>query len=158
MADATLVQPTPELIQQFAADMRGDDLAEVLAGGFPDALTAVTTSVELSEAVWAGVYKGKCGAMWGLAPIKRSVLGCADEAQMWFLTAEQFQNYPRAFIRPAKTVLDACLSKYVVLRNLIDARYRKAVMFAQAMGALVHPAVPYGPMNMPFHPFEFRRR
>ena len=149
-ADLTLAAGTLEHAAALAPTLRPEDLAEVQACGFKNALHALHVAVEGSKVSWACLVDGEVAAMFGVGD------GPGGE-QLWFLTGQGFVQHARLFVARAKGVMRRLLEHHATLEQHIDARYQAAVRWAKWLGFEVGEPVPYGPAGQLFHPARIRR-
>lgn len=135
---------------ELAKTLRPEDLAEVQACGFLDAVQALNLAIAGSKVSWACLVDGRVAAMFGVGD------GPGGE-QVWFLTGRLFLEHARLFVSRAKEVMRRLLEHHAQLQNHIDARYPAAVRWAKWLGFEVGEPVPYGPHGQLFHPAHIRR-
>jgi hypothetical protein len=143
----------PGDLDPVAANMRAEDVAEVWASGGYTPREALDHSVSLS---------GECHTVWmDRTPI--ALFGVATVGAgpgigwPWFLGTPDVSRAKSHFLRQAPGYLAAWLAQWPVLMNYVDARNLISLRWLRRLGATIHPAVPYGQAELPFHPFEFRR-
>jgi hypothetical protein len=151
MVDISIIPATHDHAAIVAATMRPADLAEVLASGGHDPLTALTRSISLSTHSWAGLVDGQAAALFGVGPASlASGIGCP-----WFLGSTLLDAHPRPMLSMSRDWLDRIAQLYPHLENHVDARNRRAVRWLSWLGFSLHPAAPHGPHGLPFHRFTW---
>lgn len=149
--DATIQDATLRHAMQLGDNLRPEDRAELEAIGATDPHRALVNYLKGSGVAFAAVLNGEVGAMFGTAPVDSALSAPEGLAAVWMLTGRKFAEKPRAFIRPARGMLQLLLERHHILVNYIDARYEAAVRWAKWLGFVVGSPVPYGPAGMPFH-------
>lgn len=153
--------PTSEgHVLQLAAHMRAADAEECRAAAGQEPLAALQESVRVSEYVQTLLLGERVAAVFGCAragPPPATALGDAGVACAWALTSDAVDAAPRAFLAASRVALARMLERYVVLFNMVDARYAAALRWTARLGFTVAPAQPYGPEGRPFHLITLRR-
>lgn len=76
----------------------------------------------------------------------------------WLLAAPELEEvHSRTFLRYCRRFLSRMLADYSVLANWVDARNTAAMRWLRWLGFTLQPAAPFGPLGLPFHPFNLRR-
>lgn len=135
---------TLEHAEAMAPLMRAEDLAEIQACGYPDALTALREGVQISRYAWAATFDGEVGALFGVVAEEGGI------DRIWFLTAQAFARHPMAFARVARSVMVDLLAHSAQLMNYIDCRYSAAMRWAKWLGFTIEEPKPYGPEGRMF--------
>lgn len=137
--------------------LREQDADEARALGM-EPLEALRGSVNASEVAVAVRFNGELAAIFGVAPLREhTVLGRSSTATVWMVSSHACSRHPKAFLRTSRRVVDALLTRYERLVNVIDARYTGALRWAEWLGFHLGPAIPMGPHGLLFHPFTVER-
>lgn len=153
MAVEIVVRPVAEGdIEELAANIRPADLAECIASGYDDPLIALRHSCAWSTKSWTGTADGRVGCVMGVGPV--SLLGGIGSP--WLLGTAEIEKNAGAFIRRTMPYIQLMLKAYPHLVNHVDARNTRSVRWLKRVGFTMHAPVPYGPYQMPFHPFEMK--
>lgn len=147
-----VVPATPAHAEALAPRMRTEDAAEVLASLGREPLEALLGSLEASSEAWTLLIDGEVAAMGGAVPFQTGA------AIVWLLTGDLVERRPIVFQRTCRSMLAQLQERWPVLVQAIDARYTRAVRWAQHLGAEVGPAQSFGVGGLPFHPIVIRRR
>ncbi|MBS2028717.1 MAG: hypothetical protein JST54_12520 [Deltaproteobacteria bacterium] len=140
----------------LASAMRPEDAAEVRVQG-RELLAAVEDSLRLSELSFAVEAGGELLALGGVAPgPAATALGPREYDLVWLLTTNAVPRHKGAFWRESLRVVTGLLRAYPVLLAHVDARYDAALRWAERLGGLVCPAVPWGASGELFHPVVWR--
>lgn len=146
-------QPTPDDIDELAANMRPADVAECYAAGVTDLRACIADGVQHSDPCWAALVDGEVAAIFGARPLG-SLLN--PVAAVWLLGTPVLTANRRAFARHTPRYIRTMLQAYPHLVNYVHADNAPAVRFLRHHGFTLHEAVPYGPHGALFHPFEMR--
>jgi len=152
MTDYRIVPATIEHIERVAAHMRKSDRDEVFAAGAVTALEALRHSFDCSDESWAGLADGEPICIFGVAP--RSMI--TGTGVPWLLGTPEIEKHALPFLRRSRRVMSEWRSRFELLENHVDARNTKSIQWLRWLGFTIHDAIPYGPFNLPFHPFEKR--
>jgi hypothetical protein len=133
--------------EELGATMRDADAEEIrLIGGFTP-YEAVALSIQASRGkAWSAWHKGRLVAVFGVADV--SLLG--GVGQPWALTSRVVDRIPKEYVLTSKRFLSVLRKQYSLLVTTIDARYGKALRWAEALGFTVHPFTPYGAAGIHF--------
>lgn len=141
-----------EDVYELAFNIRQDDRQELIAAGL-DVASAISFSVTYSDEATTHLMDDEVVCIMGVR--KESVLG--DKACPWLLTAQAIEKYPIKFIKESKLVVEEWLSRYPILENYVDSRYKRALKWAEHVGFNIEYPVPYGPYGLPFNKIVARR-
>jgi hypothetical protein len=142
----------PADAHDLAPRMRAADVAEVWASHRLSPVQALENSLRLSSHAWAGLADGVLVCLWGACPasfINR--IGVP-----WLLGSDEVEAHQTTFLRRSLPALREMQSVYRILKNHVDARNRASIRWLRWLGFTVHPAQPFGPDGVAFHPFEWR--
>lgn len=127
-----------------AVRMRAPDRAEVLAsdGWLPEqALSASMMASELSRVL---LIQGEVAAVFGVRVLESGV------AQPWALTTDTVERFPVSFVRASRQVLRELVTRYPVLVQCIDDRYKAALRWVELLGFRVFAPHRCGVEQLPF--------
>lgn len=141
---------TKEHLIQLAYTMREADAAECLALGLSRS-GAVFDSWKASHCGSTLLVDGQVLACVGLVLEPQSSILAPRRACVWLLTSRLVDGHHVAFHRAAKAWLRRASDVVDVIWNYVDARYAAALRWLRALGFVVHPATPQGPLELPFH-------
>lgn len=144
-------QPTPEDIDELAANLRDQDVAECHAGGHYDLRAVIADGVRRSTHCWAATIDGKLAAIVGVAPMG-SMLD--SRGVPWLLGTPLIPKHRRILTKVSRAYIPVMLAAYPHLANTVHADNTVAVTWLKHMGFTVHDALPLGPRGELFHPFE----
>jgi hypothetical protein len=146
-----------EHAEELAANMRPDDVQEVRRSHGHSPLEAVLHAMEESDFSVALLIDGQVAAVAGVAPFEKTGFLDDDVGCAWMLTSHVVNRKPKAFLRACEAGVDAFLKRYPVLANAVDAKYARALKWAEWLGFDVRAAVHHGPEGALFHPIVLRR-
>lgn len=141
---------TKEHVVQLAHTMRDADAAECVALGLSPS-GAVLDSWQASHCGSTLLVDGQVLACVGLVLEPQSSILAPRRACVWLLTSRFVDGHHVAFHRAAKAWLRRASEVADVVWNCADARYVSALRWLRALGFVVHPAAPMGPLGLPFH-------
>jgi hypothetical protein len=144
------VAPRDEHLVQIAKTMRPGDVTEVACASGDTPLAALRRSVAFSTHSAVALYEETPLFACGVAPL--SALGGIGAP--WLLGSVAMEQHTRRLVQIAPAYIAAMLRAYPVLVNFVHADNRRAVRWLRAAGFTLHPAVPYGVSQAPFHRFE----
>lgn len=137
----------------LAPQLRAEDVAECLAGGYSSGLHSLLVSLAVSDEAYALLFDGEVAALFGVA--RGSLLN--GTAAVWLLTGHLADKYRIAFVRNMRIALAYLASKWPVLGNMVDARYTKAIRFLKYLGFEFGEPVFIGRDGVAFIPYWNRR-
>jgi hypothetical protein len=152
VADIAIRPATDDDAHALAPVMRAADRLEAEAATGDSPLNALRMSLARSTEAWAGTADGDIVCLFGVAPL--CLLG--GEACPWLLGSDLVERHAMAFARRNRPMVRRWSAQFPVLRNYVDARHTVAIRWLRWMGFTLQPPVPYGPAQLPFHPFEMR--
>lgn len=153
MAEVAVVPETLALAVAVAGRLRAADRAEVWALGRHDPMQAVVRSLAVSAEGWVFLADGVPLAVFGVAP----VAGHPGVASPWLLGAVGVERHARPFLALGRAFVDRWLVEHGRLYNVVDARNKASIRWLGRLGFTFHPAVPVGPEQQPFIPFDMVR-
>ena len=147
----TRVPATMSHVYTLAANMRQEDAAEFEAVGIDlkAGLRKTFRAALMRESIF---LDGVLAAMWGLGGDALSDIGAP-----WLLTTPIVERVPVTFVKVGRQNVETMLRLKPILVNYVDARYRRACRFVEALGFVLEPPVPFGPKGALFRRFELRR-
>ncbi len=131
--------------------MRPEDAAEFEAVGI-DVRTGLRKTFRAALVRNSVFVDGELAAMWGMGGDALSDIGAP-----WLLTTPAIERVPVSFVRVGRENVAAMLRIKPILVNYVDARYRRACRFVEALGFVLDPPEPYGSKGALFRKFEMRR-
>lgn len=104
-----------------------------------------------STDVWAGLYDGVVGCVFGVKP----PTFLSNKAYFWLYTNDlMVSEHAFVFIRGAQEILRHLLDRYDVIYGTVDTKYPKAKKWIRWMGGEFHHSTePNAPLQ-----FEIRRK
>jgi hypothetical protein len=148
-----IVPATLEHAADLAPRVRPADRAEIYAMSMMEPALALELSVGSSSTAYATLDDaGRVICLAGVAP--RSLL--SGNGTVWLIASPDVERMPMTFLRTTRAYLTRLKSEYRVLMNHVDARNEKSIAWLRWLGASIADPVPFGPLGLPFHPFELR--
>lgn len=139
-------------LEALLANIRPADRDEVMASSGKLEETLVE-SVRTSNWVVVGLADDELACIFGLAPID-GLLG--RRAAPWMLGTPVLDKHPGALMKRCRRYVDGMLHTYPHLLNFVDARNKRSIRWLKHLGFTIHPPVPYGAQQLPFHLFEMK--
>ena len=152
MTDYQIVPATAEHIEAVAAHLRQADRDEVFAAAGLTGAEALRYSFENSIECWAGLVDGEPICIFG---VSRSTL-LTGTGVPWMLGTPEVEHHVMPFLRRSRVVVRKWREHFDLLVNHVDARNTKSIQWLRWLGFTIRDVIPYGPFNLPFHPFEMR--
>jgi hypothetical protein len=152
--DVQYLEATLQHAEAFAPLLRAGDVEEGRALGLEPREALVESVLNSSEA-YAVTFNGELGAMFGVVPLRGTVLG--TRGLVWILSGRAVDRYPLAFLKASRQVLDALRKHFDVLTNVVDARYEASLRWLRWLNCELGPPAPFGPKGMLFCRFTARR-
>lgn len=131
-------------VELVASRMRRSDIDETLASEGLGPHAALARNIKMGEFARTVFINGEPAAMFGIVPYGQAWVP-------WLLTTDVVDKFPLSFWRASKHILAELLKAYPVLVQNIDARYIRALHWAERLGFKVFPPEPFGQAGMPFH-------
>lgn len=133
----------------FAPLLRAPDALEVRRSSGLEVEEVLRRSVESSDGrAEICLFDGEPAAIFG---VSRAGL-ISNVGVPWLLTAAPVERHPVAFLKIAKSVIEAWSREYPVLLQMVDAEYLGAQRLLSILGFEIHAPVPYGAFGFPFCP------
>jgi len=136
-------------IAPIAAHMRQADRDEVWASSLNEPETALSASLAASPLAWTGLVDGIPVCMFGAA----AAAMLASRGCPWLLGTAAVEDHAVAFLRRNRAQVRLMLEVFGTLANHVDSRNTVSRRWLEWLGFTIHPAKPYGPLGLPFHPF-----
>lgn len=143
--EIAILPATDRHAHALAPRMRAGDAAEVMASNGYTPIGACLAALGVSSYARTLLIDGEVAAMWGVAPA--NVLTGLGSA--WLLTTDIIDRHRRLFVRLSRLEVKRLLQMYSTIFQFVDARYRAALRWAEAIGFTVgppHPLRPGGPL------------
>lgn len=137
-------------VEALAATLRDDDAKELEAGGWERSLDAIIFSVWASELSLAVSFNGEVAAIAGVSAVSVDPDG-VKSGTAWVLTSKVVNRFPVTFWRESRWLLAQFRQSVPRLQNAVDARYLKALRWAQRLGFDLGEVKPIGPNGEPFN-------
>lgn len=142
----------PGDLDELLRDLRQADYDEVLAAS-GEVEATVRQSPEHSIWTLVGLMDGKLACVFGLAPLD-GLLG--RRGAPWMLGTHELDRHPGVLMRRCRGYVTGMLTHYPHLLNFVDARNARSIRWLKRLGFTIHPAIPYGAAQLPFHLFEMK--
>lgn len=150
MATRVEIRPTTrEDILYLAANMRDADRRELEASSNLDPITALELSVSHSREPLTGLADGELVCCFGVVDV--SLLH--REGVPWMVATPAIEQHGKIFLLNSRRVVKKWRRQYRYMSNFVDVRNDIAITWLKWLGFKLHAPIPYGPRNMPFHPF-----
>lgn len=139
----------------IAPILREADRCEILAIHADPAATVLAEAVRVSSRAyaawaWRGPQDFDALALFGVAPVPgHPLLGVP-----WMVGARGLEDAPKTLVRHSRIWLSRISEGYRRLANWVDARNESSIRWLRWLGFTVHPPLPWGRFDLPFHPFS----
>lgn len=143
---------TPEHGCALALCLRPEDRAEVEASTGAPPVQTILDSIRLSESAFTLFFDDEIAAIWGVVPIRKTVLTDPVGAVVWLLSGAVVNRHPMTFARISKRAIRWLDHRYPVLHNAVDCRYGAALRWVKWLGFEVLDPIPFGHAGLPFCP------
>ena len=130
-------------MEELAAGLRRQDVAELRALGFDDPVYVIGHCVLLSHWCWAAHVGGALVCIFGVS----------REGEPWMLGTDLVKTHRRILAREAPRYIRQMLKDHPRLINRVHAANTVAVAWLRRVGFTLHPATPE-PNGEMFHTFE----
>jgi len=154
MTEYAIVPTETRHIAALAGAMRKADVEEVWASSRLRPLEALTYSALVSRNPRTGMADGEVLCIFGVAD-NGSILGGAEHAP-WMLATDALPKHALPFLKASHDYIAELRQDYAYLRNHVDARNTLAIRWLRWLGFDILASIPFGPDQLPFHPFEMR--
>lgn len=148
------VEPTMEMVETIARDMRQADKDEVWASNHHGPYESLIKGWAVSD--YASVALSDDGeplAMLGL--VKRDLL--TGSGVVWLLGTNESMKYKKEFLKQTKQVIDDMLTICPRLCNMVHNKNKSSITWLKWLGFKLDDPEPYGPENELFHRFYLER-
>jgi nitrogenase molybdenum-iron protein alpha/beta subunit len=153
MPKKEIVSTTVAHIEELAKTMRKCDADEVWASGHMTPLEALQRGVALSEESFTGLMDGKVVCIFGVS----TVTPFSRDGVPWLLASDLINETQHTFLRVNRVYVNEIKKRYASLENYVDCRNIKAIKWLKWLGFELDEPAPYGPDNMLFRRFSYRR-
>lgn len=148
---AIVTGATPADIDELAANLRAQDLAECRAAGVQDVRAVIADGVANSLLCWTAKVDGQVACIFAVRPL--TFLG--ETGIPWMLGTPLVAAHARVFIKNSRPYIAQMLRAYPHLMNYVHAPNRQAIAWLKRMGFAIGPIVQAETGEM-FHLFEMR--
>ncbi|WP_416063932.1 hypothetical protein ACK9YZ_11860 [Rhizobium sp. ZK1] len=129
-AEIAIVPARPGHIREIAGRMRRADSEEVFAASGHSPTSALSFSYRHSSLAWSALFNGRPEVMWGVGDI--NIL--TGIGAPWLLGTDAVEENFRAFLRISRDWPAQLLSRYRLLRNVVDARNMVSLRWLEWLG------------------------
>lgn len=134
----------------LAANLRAEDLAEVVAASGLTAIQAIGHGYVHSRPAITIEYNGKPAAMFGVVPSEQ----VEKFGSIWLLGTNDLHLFSTKFLRQSKRWLDIVTQGYDIVGNVVDERNTDHIKWLRWLGFKSIKKWPhYGPLGLPFYEF-----
>lgn len=144
-AEIAIVPARPGHIGEIARRMRRADREEVFAASGRSPISALSFSYRHSSLTWTALFDGRPEVMWGVGDIN-ILIGIGAP---WLLGTDAVEENFRAFLRISRDWPAQLLSRYRLLRNVVDARNTVSLRWLEWLGFRL-----FEPVEINGHPFR----
>ena len=151
----TYVAPHPVYLEYLARNLRKADLEEIRAasGTHIDPAELLRIARGVSDVCEVGLSHTT-----GLPALVRGVAPLGNGAGViWMVATDEMTEHPRYLVVEGKRFVERNLEKYEMLFNHVDVRNTLSLNWLKHIGATFDPPAPFGPYDMLFQRFEWRR-
>lgn len=143
-------------VEWIAQNVRQADVAELWASNRTTATDCMAFGMRHSDQALTGTFDGEPVCMFGAVPA--SLLGRVGVPWMVGTTALDSLAVQKALLRESRIAVSDMLTRYDVLKNVVDDRNASAKRWLRWLGfTLDSTASPYGPDRQLFRGFEIWR-
>ena len=147
------VQPTVELLESIASDMRQADIDEVWASNHHTPLESLMIGWRMSD--FSTVVMGGGEPLVVIGLVKQDIL--TGSGVIWMLGANRALKFRREFFRQTKPVINEMLTICPRLCNMVHGKNTTSIQWLKWLGFTIGEPVTYGPDNELFHRFHLER-
>lgn len=128
--------------------LRDQDVVELTALGHPSMLTALTSSIAMSEESWAFEVDGVVHAIGG-------VTDAGDGTAIpWLLGSSDLFSHRKALMTLPAQCIQRWASKYPLLTNFVHTENKVSIAWLKRLGFTIHPPIWFG--GGLFHQFTMK--
>lgn len=143
------IRPATDEDMVFIAEhARQADIDELWAADRITPLETMRKGARVGEA-FLGLVDGCPVCVFGVAPI--SFL--TGTGIPWMVGTTLLDKHAAGFVKGSRFAIRQILRKWGKLYNMVDARNTRAIRWLKWLGFQIYPSVPYGHLDLPFHPF-----
>ncbi len=135
----TMVAANDDDVRELAPLLRAEDRAEVLALGV-DPVDGLLQSIAGAQEAWTYRADRQIICMAGIAPL--SLVGRVGVP--WLLGSALVLQHRRTFMMETRRMVAYWLTRFDVLRNVVDARYEAAIRWLRWLGFKIGEPFPLG--------------
>jgi len=147
MARIDVVAAAAGHVAPIAARMRHADREEAWAAARLEPEAALRLSLAASPLAWTGRVDGRPECMFGVGA----------GGIPWLLGSDAVERYATGFLRRNRPYVTRMLETFGHLSNWVDARNTASIRWLRWLGFTIEAPRPFGPSNLPFHPFWMTR-
>lgn len=147
------VEPTLELIEALAADMRQADIDEIWASNHHTPIQSLMDGWKLSNFSVVVMVNDEPCVMLGL--VIRDIL--TGTGVPWLLGTESALKYKRQFFTQVPVVIDEMLNICPKLFNYVYIKNKISIKWLRHIGFTLDEPLPYGRDGELFHKFHLER-
>lgn len=151
--EVKFVEPTRDLIDVIANDMRQDDVDEIWASNHHTPIEALMSGWEKSTLSTVVLVNDEPCVMLGL--VIRDIL--SGNGVPWLLGTNNALKYKRQFFTQVPAVIDEMLSVCPKLYNYVHVNNTVSIKWLKWIGFIIDEPLPYGLDNEMFHKFYIER-
>ena len=134
-----MLPATRDDVHELAPRLRGEDRAEVLALGFAP-VDGLLQSIAGAQEAWTYRADRQIVCMAGIKPL--SLIGRVGVP--WLLGSELVLQHRRTFMTETRRMVAHWLTRFDVLRNVVDARYEAAIRWLRWLDFKIGEPFPLG--------------
>ncbi len=127
--------------------LRRADVEEIIASCGLSPRLAVAFSMATADPGWAVELEGRTLAVFGASPAGGGV------GRPWLVGTDELEDYPVAFFRVSREIVEDMSAKYDLLENWTDARNTLSLRWLEWVGFTLEPPEAFGPQGRLFHRF-----
>lgn len=135
----TMLAATHDDVHELAPRLRAEDRAEVLALGYAP-VDGLLHSIAGAQEAWTYRADRQIICMAGIAPL--SLIGRVGVP--WLLGSELVLQHRRTFMTETRRMVAHWLTRFDVLRNVVDARYDAAIRWLRWLDFKIGEPFPLG--------------
>ena len=147
------VEPTIEMVESIASDMRQADVDEIWESSGSRPLDGLMSSWKASKLVTVVVIDDVPCVMLGLV-ITDTISGAGIP---WLLGTNEALKHKREFLRLVPDVIDEMFELCTLLYNYVHVKNRVSVVWLKRIGFKFDKAVPIGANKEMFYKFSLSR-
>lgn len=146
--------PQPGDAEALAANLRDQDVAELIAAGHTDFVATINDAIGRSTYAWTAVDGDEIVAVFGVAPFGTLL---DPRGVPWMLGTPLVKTHRRVLARLAAPYIHTMTRVYPHLLNCVHARNTVATGWLRRVGFTLGEPFPHPETGEPFHLFELKR-